>query len=65
MDGSQTSFEPRLRPADSVMRLSRLGVMQPTRLSFLRVLMRRLADAKAVVTRPVWDMNDEGHGCAV
>jgi len=54
-----------LRSAASVMTLARLGVMQPTRLSFLRVLMRHLAAEAAHVTRPVWQMNAEGHGHAV
>ncbi|NEK23243.1 hypothetical protein GV827_12615 [Sulfitobacter sp. JBTF-M27] len=54
-----------LRPASEVMRLARMGSMFPTRLSFLRSLMRRLAAENVVVTRPVWEMSDDGFGHAV
>jgi hypothetical protein len=54
-----------LRPASQVMRLSRMGSMFPTRLSFLRSLLRRLADEQASVTRQVWDICVEGFGHAV
>ncbi|WP_147125951.1 hypothetical protein [Shimia ponticola] len=65
MDGSTHLPQHPLRPASDVMRLERLGAMMPTRLSFLRVLMRTLADQNAVVTRPVWDMDANGFGHAV
>lgn len=54
-----------LRPPDEVMRLSRMGSMFPTRLSFLRSLIRRLAAEKVTVSRPVWEMCKEGFGHAV
>ncbi|MDW3183656.1 hypothetical protein [Roseobacter sp.] len=54
-----------LRPPDTVMRLSRMGSMFPTRLSFLRTLMRFLAAEKAQITRPKWQMCAEGYGHAV
>ena len=54
-----------LRPPSQVMRLSRMGSMFPTRLSFLRSLMRRLASEKVKVNRPVWEMSDDGFGRAV
>ena len=54
-----------LRSPERVLSLAHMGVMQPSRLSFLRQLMRDLEALDAVVTRPVWDMNDEGHGHAV
>jgi hypothetical protein len=54
-----------LRPPSAVMRLSRMGAMFPTRLSFLRSLIRRLADEKVTVTRPVWEMSEDGFGRAV
>lgn len=46
------------------MSLAHLGAMQPTRLSFLRVLMRDLARLDARVTRSAWEMDGEGHGHA-
>ena len=54
-----------LRPASEVMRLKRMGAMFPTRLSFLRTLMRRLAAEDVKVTRPVWEINTQGFGHAV
>ncbi|MEO1704396.1 MAG: hypothetical protein AAFR50_03530, partial [Pseudomonadota bacterium] len=71
-DGATSDLTPEgggaalaLRDPGRVMSLAHLGVMQPTRLSFLRVLMRNLAALKAVVTRPVWEMDAEGHGHGV
>ncbi|WP_299028630.1 hypothetical protein [uncultured Sulfitobacter sp.] len=54
-----------LRTPDEVMRLSRMGSMFPTRLSFLRSLVRRLADERASVTRHIWQMCDDGFGHGV
>lgn len=54
-----------LRPPSQVMRLSRMGSMFPTRLSFLRSLIRRLSAEHVKVTRPVWDMCANGFGRAV
>ncbi|QJF50510.1 hypothetical protein [Roseobacter ponti] len=54
-----------LRPPAEVMRLKRMGAMFPTRLSFLRTLMRRLAAEQVQVRRPVWEIGDAGFGHAV
>ncbi|MEM6306708.1 MAG: hypothetical protein AAF701_01820 [Pseudomonadota bacterium] len=54
-----------LRPPTHVMRLAQMGAMFPTRLSFLRVLLRALAAEKVQVRRPVWDMCAQGYGRAV
>ncbi|WLR95569.1 hypothetical protein [Shinella zoogloeoides] len=56
---------PALRSPDVVMRLERMGASFPTRLSFLRSLIRRLATSGAAVRRAVWDMDDLGFGDAV
>ena len=53
------------RHPDELMKLSRLGAMFPTRLSFLRSLLRILAREKAELTRPHWDMDADGYGRAV
>lgn len=47
------------------MRLARLGASFPTRLSFMRVLLRALAAQHARVHRPLWDISAEGYGRAV
>jgi hypothetical protein len=54
-----------LRSPDVVMRLARMGAMFPTRLSFMRTLLRFLAAEKAQVSRPVWQMDAAGYGHAV
>ena len=54
-----------LRPPAEVMRLARMGAMFPTRLSFLRSLMRRLKAEGARVTRGHWQMDAAGCGEAV
>ncbi|MEO0668934.1 MAG: hypothetical protein AAFZ99_13565 [Pseudomonadota bacterium] len=54
-----------LRAPQDVMRLARMGVMMPTRLSFLRVLTRRLCAERAQVQRTHWDMCADGFGTAV
>jgi hypothetical protein len=53
------------RPPEQVMRLARMGSAHPTRLSFLRVLLRRLKTEGWVYDRPVWDMDARGVGRAV
>lgn len=57
--------EVALRPPDVVMRFARLGASHPTRLSFLRNLIRRAAREHWVVRRTRWDIDDAGFGCAV
>ena len=54
-----------LRPPDVVMRFARLGASHPTRLSFLRSLIRRAASERWTVRHPVWNLNDNGFGHAV
>ena len=53
------------RPPDYVMRLSQLGSFFPTRLSFLRVLLRDLAAQAGNGCWAVWDMDANGHGHGV
>ena len=47
------------------MRLDRLGASHPTRLSFLRTLMRRAARERWRVRRAEWAIGDAGYGHAV
>jgi hypothetical protein len=54
-----------LRHPDDVMRLARMGSMFPSRLSFLRTLLRRLSDEQAQIRRPVWEIDADGYGHAV
>lgn len=68
-----SQFEPDLhseiaalrRPAAEVMRLARMGCSHPTRLSFLRILLRRMKSDGWQVDRPVWDVDTAGVGYAV
>lgn len=53
------------RDPDTVMRLARLGSAHPTRLSFLRILLRRVQDEGWRFDRPLWDVDAQGVGRAV
>jgi hypothetical protein len=48
-----------------VMRLDRMGSFFPTRLSFMRSLIRRLHDEGARPERVVWEIDANGYGAAV
>ncbi|RYG91429.1 hypothetical protein EU803_10075 [Loktanella sp. IMCC34160] len=53
------------RPPSVVMRLARMGSAHPMRLSFLRVLLRRMQSGAWTFDRPVWDVDNKGVGRAV
>jgi hypothetical protein len=53
------------RSPAQVMRLDRMGCSHPTRLSFLRQLLRRIEAEGWVFDRPVWEMDAHGVGRAV
>ncbi|MFA3915971.1 hypothetical protein [Ruegeria hyattellae] len=55
---------PRRDPAH-VMRLKRLGSLHQCRLSFMRILMRRMAQENWQFSRPVFEIDDAGVGRAV
>lgn len=57
--------EAPLRPASDVMRLARIGSFFPSRLSFMRSMIRRLNSQQTKVTRPVWEIDPQGYGRAV
>ena len=61
----KTHPQVELRPADEVMRLSRMGAFFPTRLSFSRTMIRFLANQKAEIIRPLWEIDKEGFGRAI
>lgn len=54
-----------LRSPSTVMKLERMGAAFPHRLSFMRVLIRRLHAEKAKVNRSLWEINPQGYGRAV
>lgn len=56
---------PRLRDPDQVMRLSRMGSAHPMRLSFLRVLLRRVVAEGWRFDRPLWELDAKGVGRAI
>ncbi len=53
-----------LRPANEVMRLKRMGSFHQSRLSFMRVLLRRLKNENWQFSRPIWQVNADGVGVA-
>lgn len=54
-----------LRPPERIMRLDRLGALQPSRLSFARQLLRRIAAERWVIRRTGWQLDADGNGHAV
>jgi hypothetical protein len=54
-----------LRPPETVMRLARMGSFHQSRLSFMRILLRRLRRESWVFERPVFDIDARGVGTAV
>ncbi len=54
----------KLRPAGTVMRLSRMGSFHQSRLSFMRVLLRRLKSGNWIFDRPVFNIDENGVGVA-
>ena len=64
-DENNSDYEVGLRPAEKVMRLSRLGSFHQSRLSFLRILLRRISAERWVFKRRVFDINVDCSGTAV
>ena len=56
--------EAPLRDPRKVMRLARLGAFHQSRLSFMRVLLRRLKNEGWLFDRPVFDIDERGVGVA-
>lgn len=54
-----------MRPPSQVMRLARMGSMHQSRLSFMRVLLRRLAGEGWSFDRPMFDIDAKGVGTAL
>ena len=65
VEPTQRAQTPALRDPDRVMRLSRMGSAHPMRLSFLRVLLRRIQQEGWCFDRPVWEVDNRGVGRAV
>lgn len=59
------TFEAKMRPATEVMRLDRMGASFPTRLSFMRRLIRRMHRDHWRIERTRFDLDDEGFGTAL
>ena len=54
-----------IRAPSEVMRLEHMGCCFPTRLSFMRILIRKLIDNKSNIKTHIWDMDQNGFGHAV
>ena len=55
----------KLREPEEVMKLSRLGSLHLSRISFMRVLLRRLASENWQFDKPNWNIDNDGFGHAV
>ncbi|MFL5259250.1 MAG: hypothetical protein ACJ8AS_05815 [Hyphomicrobiales bacterium] len=62
MDAPMDGAEPGLRPAGEVMRLARLGASFPTRLSFMRALVRRMSGEGWRFRRTRFGLDRNGYG---
>ena len=54
-----------LRPPSKVMRLARMGAFHPTRVSFVRTLIRRMARERWRIERERFDLDANGYGDVV
>ena len=54
-----------LRPPEMVCRMERMGAAFPTRLSFMRLLLRRMKEEMWKIQRVRFDLDDSGYGRAV
>ncbi|MFT5484273.1 MAG: hypothetical protein ACI9GW_002936 [Halieaceae bacterium] len=54
-----------MRPSDLVMDLKRLGSFYPTRLSFMRSLLRRVFRENWKIETTVFDLDDQAYGTAI
>ncbi len=61
----EPSFTSSMRAPSQVMRLARLGSFHQCRLSFMRILTRRMAREAWSFTRPIFDIDAKGVGHAV
>ncbi|MDC0074393.1 hypothetical protein OAK17_06040 [Alphaproteobacteria bacterium] len=62
---SQNSVEIKIRPPQEVMRLNRLGAAFPTRLSFMRRLIRHMKREKWKIERKKFNLDKYGYGSAL
>lgn len=65
MQQQESSRQIPMRPPEQVMRLSRLGSFHASRLSFMRILLRRLSSESWTFERTVWRFDAQGEGVAV
>ena len=50
------------RSPETVMQSERIGSLHPTRISFVRSLIRRMSKEKWIISRDVFDLSSEGYG---
>ncbi|WP_233353439.1 hypothetical protein [Photobacterium chitinilyticum] len=60
-----TGTLPQLRHPDTVMSPDRLGAMHQTRISFVRSLIRRMANQNWQTSQYRWDLSEHGFGTAI
>ena len=54
-----------LRPPERVCKLDRMGAAFPTRLSFMRLLLRRRSSESWQMKRGQFELDEDGYGTAV
>ena len=63
--GADGAAHAPLRPPSKVMRLARMGAFHPTRVSFVRTLVRRMARERWRIERERFDLDANGYGDVV
>lgn len=54
-----------MRPAENVLNLERLGCLHPYRLSFMRILIRKIMNDGWQIKRQTFDLDENGYGTAI
>ena len=54
-----------IRKPSEVMKLERMGSFHPSRLSFARILIRKMIQQKTLISCSRWEMDENGFGNAV
>jgi len=57
--------QPNIRKPSEIMKLERMGSFHPSRLSFSRILIRKMIQQKTRISCSRWEMDERGFGNAV
>ena len=61
----QAAVTDKMRPEAEVMDIARLGSLHSTPISFMRTLVRRIMEEEWRIEKKRFDLDNQGHGCAI